>query len=255
MKKIKNISIIFLLLSSILFAGELKWERDFNKAVELAKAQNKYILVDFYTDWCKWCHVMDDKTYSDDSIIKLINDHFIAVKINPEKEGSVTLNGQVYSNAQFSQASGVSGYPATVIFTSNAEYVTTVAGYLDIPRFKSMVDYISAEGYKKMAFDDYSLYNSIKEKYNADKTNIDLNFVLGVFERMVLKNNDKAEGHLLAVVNKDKDYTEASAELSKLYKERGNTLQADKYQKLASVNGFPSEEQIIKKIQNILQNL
>ena len=35
----------------------------FNEGLEKAAKEKKNILVDFYTDWCHWCKVMDEKTF------------------------------------------------------------------------------------------------------------------------------------------------------------------------------------------------
>ena len=43
----------------------LKWH-SFDEGSTKAKAEGKQILIDIYTDWCHWCKVMDEKTYSDE---------------------------------------------------------------------------------------------------------------------------------------------------------------------------------------------
>ena len=36
----------------------------FDKGVDQAKKENKLLVVDFYTDWCHWCKVMDKETFA-----------------------------------------------------------------------------------------------------------------------------------------------------------------------------------------------
>ena len=54
---------LILLLASSLFSAGKEWY-SFNEGIALAKKENKHIVLDFYTDWCGWCKVMDQKTFS-----------------------------------------------------------------------------------------------------------------------------------------------------------------------------------------------
>ena len=52
---------------------------------ELAKKEDKLIFVDFYTDWCAPCRVMDQKVFTDPNTGAFMNEHFINYKVNMEK--------------------------------------------------------------------------------------------------------------------------------------------------------------------------
>lgn len=59
---------MLLLTASVLTAGvpasaQVKWETDLKVALERAQKENKPVLVDAYTDWCKWCIVLKEKTF------------------------------------------------------------------------------------------------------------------------------------------------------------------------------------------------
>ncbi len=42
------------------YAGEVAYfNKPWKEVLAKAKAENKYIVVDCYTDWCGWCKVMD----------------------------------------------------------------------------------------------------------------------------------------------------------------------------------------------------
>lgn len=61
----------------------IRWEHRFDEAVKKARAANRPIMIDFWADWCTWCHRLDQTTYVDPVVVKLSED-FIAVKVDTE---------------------------------------------------------------------------------------------------------------------------------------------------------------------------
>lgn len=58
---------------------------DWDKAVAKSKKTGKILFVDYYTDWCGWCKVMDKQTFNDSIVKPIMEEDFILLKINAEK--------------------------------------------------------------------------------------------------------------------------------------------------------------------------
>jgi uncharacterized protein YyaL (SSP411 family) len=78
-----------------------------------AQAEDKPILLDIGAVWCHWCHVMDRESYEDPEVAKLINEHFVAVKVDRDERPDVDARYQ----AAVSAITGQGGWPLTAFLT------------------------------------------------------------------------------------------------------------------------------------------
>lgn len=95
--------------TSFSYSQEVDFSSNWNASLIKAKKENKYILIDFYTDWCGWCKVQDTATWEDPMVAEYINENFVAVKLNAEKEG-----GDVAVRFR------PTGYPTVLLFDPNS---------------------------------------------------------------------------------------------------------------------------------------
>ncbi len=79
----------------------------------LATALDRPILLDIGAIWCHWCHVMDQETYSNLEIARLINHAFIAIKVDRDERPDIDIRYQ--QAVQVLTGSG--GWPLTVFLT------------------------------------------------------------------------------------------------------------------------------------------
>ncbi len=55
------------------------------EAFEKAKAQDKPVFVSIGYSSCHWCHVMENESFDDDEVAKLLNEAFICIKVDREE--------------------------------------------------------------------------------------------------------------------------------------------------------------------------
>ncbi|MGC9157926.1 MAG: thioredoxin domain-containing protein [Terracidiphilus sp.] len=89
------------------------WHAWSEEAFARAQAENKPILLDIGAVWCHWCHVMDHESYEDEEIAALINEHYVAVKVDRDERPEVDARYQMAVSA----LSGQGGWPLTVFLT------------------------------------------------------------------------------------------------------------------------------------------
>ena len=89
------------------------WHAWSEAAFARAQSENKPILLDIGAVWCHWCHVMDRESYEDPEISRIINDHFVAVKVDRDERPDVDTRYQ----AAVSAISGQGGWPLTAFLT------------------------------------------------------------------------------------------------------------------------------------------
>lgn len=159
-------AVTFIILAAILggsmSTADLKsgfeW-RNVNDALEAAPKQNRKIILDVYTDWCGWCKRMDKDTYADSAVAAYIGEHYIASKMNPEKEGKVKFDNREFTQAEFGAAMEIRGYPATAFFNEKGELLTVVGGYIKPKEFLTILKFFGEDAYKTTTWEDYQKAN------------------------------------------------------------------------------------------------
>ena len=87
------------------------WKAWNDESLRLAKEQNKLIVISIGYSACHWCHVMEEESFENDSVAKLMNDNFVSIKVDREERPDVD---QIYMNA-VQLLTGSGGWPLNCI--------------------------------------------------------------------------------------------------------------------------------------------
>jgi thioredoxin-like negative regulator of GroEL len=112
--------------------AELKWRGDYNSARKEAQEKNLPIIIDFGTPTCFWCRKLDESTFRDPRIVALMNDRFISLKIDAEREIHLTNYLRIES------------YPTIVLATHEGKILAYIKGYQDADTFHEILQRASA---------------------------------------------------------------------------------------------------------------
>jgi uncharacterized protein len=92
--------------------GKIQWLDWSKESFEKARAEGKPILLDIKGSWCHWCHVMDDTSYSDPSIVDALNKKFVPIRVDTDKRPDV--------NRRYNMG----GWPTTAFLDSDGKIIT-----------------------------------------------------------------------------------------------------------------------------------
>ena len=87
------------------------WHAWNDETLELAKKENKLLLISVGYAACHWCHVMERESFEDSSVAAIMNENFINVKVDREERPDVD---QVYMNA-VQLLTGRGGWPLNCV--------------------------------------------------------------------------------------------------------------------------------------------
>ncbi len=87
------------------------------QAFRRAKELDLPILLDIGASWCHWCHVIDRESYEDPKLAALINERFVAVKVDRDERPDVDARYQ----AAVGSLTGSGGWPLTAFLTPDGK--------------------------------------------------------------------------------------------------------------------------------------
>jgi len=93
-------------------ASEIRWHPWSEAAFEKARAGGLPILLSISAVWCHWCHVMDETTYSDPSVIELINREYVPIRVDNDVRPDIN------------QRYNMGGWPTTAFLTASGDILT-----------------------------------------------------------------------------------------------------------------------------------
>ncbi|MBM4157317.1 MAG: DUF255 domain-containing protein [Ignavibacteria bacterium] len=181
---------IFLQTDEVIFE-----EGSYNEVLKKAKDENKIVMIDFFTDWCKWCVELDKKVYTNPEVAEFANKNQINWKIDAEK-GEGTELAKKYD---------ISGYPTILFVNPDGAEIDRIIGYLPADEFLKEMKIINAGTFS---------FISIKKGLEVYPDNVELNYKMA--EKLINRGNlEGVQVYLEKVLQLDpennKGYTDDAA--------------------------------------------
>ncbi len=99
-------------------APSIHWEYYSDEIYARARRENRFVLLDLEAVWCHWCHVQDEITYADPKVIELVNNRYIAVKVDQDSRPDLSNRYEDF------------GWPATIVLNADGGEIVKRSGYI-----------------------------------------------------------------------------------------------------------------------------
>lgn len=127
----------------------------FTEGIAKAKKENKYVFIDFYTDWCGYCKKLDKETYSNEKVYKYMNDKFVPIKVNAESDEKVIFDGKPITKAELARSFSVASYPSMFFMETEKKSIGQLPGFVSAKDFLTIASYVGSNAFKTKSIDEY----------------------------------------------------------------------------------------------------
>ncbi len=154
---------------------EINW-LSFEEAVIKNETTPKKMFIDFYTNWCGWCKVLDRTTFKDSIIVDLINEHFYPVKFNAEQKDTINFKGTAYKFVANGRRGyhelaaailqGKMSYPTMIIMDEQYQILSPINGAVNAPDLEPVLVFLGEDLFK----DEQQSWNDYRANFTPKST-------------------------------------------------------------------------------------
>jgi len=132
-------------------ASGIEWV-SYENGLDTAGRDGRFVVVDFYTSWCRDCKKMDADTFSDPEVVRMLSEGFAAVKVDGEERPEL-VSGY-----------GVFAYPTVWILAPDGTRIHQRIGYVSAEEFRIMLEYAVSGASKECGFKEFAKRRAGRKK-------------------------------------------------------------------------------------------
>ena len=108
-------------------SGAIDWQSDLQKAHQQSVASNKPLLIVFGAKWCGYCRKLETDTLSDQQLAKYVNDSFVPLHLDLERDRRVATILEVKS------------VPCTIVLSPQSDLLGRLVGYVEAEKYQTVL--------------------------------------------------------------------------------------------------------------------
>lgn len=108
---------------------EIQWYA-YDEGLVLAKETDRHVFIDFTAKWCGYCKKMEREAFADSTVIALLNNDFVPVKVDGDSKNELNIDGYKTTEQDLTRFEyKVRGYPSFWFLKPDGTKLTNVHGY------------------------------------------------------------------------------------------------------------------------------
>ena len=135
-------NLVLLSSRSIAANDGINWQ-SYEAGIKMIEDQKKKGFLHFYTDWCTYCKIMNVQTFTDAKIIAYLNDNFVPIRVNAERQKDVA------------RKHGVTRFPDTWFLAEDSSSLSSQPGFIPADKLLVILKFLNTDSFKSMRFSDY----------------------------------------------------------------------------------------------------
>ncbi len=139
------------------------WQ-SWNDIQVMSKKDKKPVIIDIYTNWCRYCKLMEKNTYGHDSVKNYLVRNYYRYKLNAQSRDSIVYMGKVFKYNPLYKVhdfvlyltKGNVAYPATVILPSENQPPYYELGALEPHQMEMLLKYFGDRRFTRYTLNDWA---------------------------------------------------------------------------------------------------
>lgn len=150
------IGLLVVLLGTLSVAAQqdIKW-KSLSKAQELAKENDKKVMLFAEAKWCGYCKKMYSEVFPEKTVQDSLHKYFYPVKVDIESDQEVIFNGRSLTQRQLARQFRVSSTPTFIFLDQDGGTIGRQPGFLPKNIFDKLVAFVGADLTGKQSFKQY----------------------------------------------------------------------------------------------------
>lgn len=133
---------------------DINW-KSLTKAQELAKENNKKVMLFVEAEWCGYCKKMYSEVFPQQVVQDSLHKYFYPVKVDIESDKNIEFNGGSLTERELARQFRVSSTPTFIFLNKDGEIIGGQPGFLPAHIFDKLVAFVGADLTGKQSFEKY----------------------------------------------------------------------------------------------------
>jgi uncharacterized protein len=136
-------TLTLVLLFLFMAARPLVAEETYENGLKRGKAENKHMVIYFFSKYCPYCTKMDKEVLVDKEVDQTLKKDFVFLKVDVDKKPGIA------------QKFAIRGYPTLTFLDPAGNDLGQIPGYIPKSDLKKLLGYVKGQHYKNTSFRDF----------------------------------------------------------------------------------------------------